>query len=72
MPKTVAKLVKAQLRLLHTKLKEDGSADTAILAEFNKMTSNFSRLQEIINQGEPEMPQINSETGYRRGFMRGH
>ena len=71
MPKTVANIVKKQIRQLFKKLNENGDMDAAVLSEFNKMINNFSRLQEIIQQGEPELPAVNSETGYRRGSMRG-
>ena len=71
MPKTVSNIVKRQIRQLSKKLNENGDIDGAVLSEFNKMINNFSRLQEIIQQGEPELPEINGETGYRRGSMRG-
>ena len=71
MPKTVSNIVKRQIRQLSKKLTENGDMDAAVLSEFNKMINNFSRLQEIIQQDEPELPEINQSTGYRRGSMRG-
>lgn len=71
MPKTVSNIVKRQIRQLSKKLTENGEMDAGVLSEFNKMINNFSRLQEIIQQGEPELPVVNSDTGYRRGSMRG-
>ena len=60
-----------KIRKIAKKLSEADTIDVGLLAEFNKMINNFSRLQEIIQQGEPELPEIKSETGYRRGMMRG-
>jgi len=71
MPKTVSNIVKRQIRQLSKKLTENGEMDAGVLSELNKMINNFSRLQEIIQQGEPELPVVNSDTGYRRGSMRG-